>query len=498
MTTTRDDLVENDVVTAFRLQHLDGGSFDHNGPIITTPPGGEPTVEDITAHELSHFWLHASTPYGLILDELGELQKRATLEYCARLYRADYRIPIAAYDVAHELFAAPPTESDAYRSLLRQLAIDHVVPWTHDVLLERWLEGLNLRTVRAARLDRMLHWIVDFEERSRAVRPDTELFADVPPDFSDYQRNFVRWWGNAVAEDPSRWPAHPTIGPIAGEMQPLGGRHLFETHAQLSETVDEPFWQTAPEDHRSLYWGLLGAFVRRYPGGVHDEDSYTSMVTTFAAVVDLALLVPVGRVYGRMREDGMNWLDLHPGWRFEQLLGALRDDDWLQDTGDAVRKLLGSLSSRCGWRPPDRFYELGASLEPVTTEVARHAAACRARLEEPDRLAVRRALPDRVGPTDHFAEHGPIVIRGTVSFVPGADTNEKLTRLLGFAIARMAFMVMQDGHIDVDAIFPEDLDFTNVFDNIQSREDLLETFYEALPFLATDAFCSADELDALA
>ena len=67
--------------------------------------------------------------------------------------------------------------ADLLHGLLEQLVEQFVVPWSHDAFLERWLEGANAKAVRETRLGRTLRWIVDYEERSRAFRPDSELLA---------------------------------------------------------------------------------------------------------------------------------------------------------------------------------------------------------------------------------------------------------------------------------------------------------------------------------
>ena len=459
--------------------------------MLVTPSGGAPTAEDVSSHELSHFWLHASTPYGLVLDELAEAQQRATLEYCQRLHSAGRRIPISAVEVARRMLRGQVDRSHPDHALLHEVVQTHVVPWSHEAFLERWLEGADAKSVRTTDLSRTLRWLVDFEEQSRRIRPDEELFSDRPPQFSDYQRRLVRMWGEVAEEHPEKAPRFPTTGP---DQRPLGAAHLFEAHAQLSERTNQEFWSSAADDTRAFYWGLLGAFMQRFPGKVHDADSFASMVATFIAVVELALMVPVGRVYGRMRDDQMLWFDLHPGWRCAGLLNGIEDADWLVEDGEAVPQLLGRLSRRRGWKSPERFLELGAALEPVTQPIARHAAACRARLEEPDLLVVPRALPDRARAVTFLNEHLPIMIRGAESVVPGADTSERLGRLLNFTVACTTVMVMQRGRFDLDALFPPGLDFTNIFSNITDREQLLAIFDDALPFLSREAFCSVDAL----
>src|ERR1035437_8683595 len=41
--------------------------------------------EAILSHELSHFFVHVGTPYGMLIESLGQLQERLVLQYCAAL-----------------------------------------------------------------------------------------------------------------------------------------------------------------------------------------------------------------------------------------------------------------------------------------------------------------------------------------------------------------------------------------------------------------------------
>lgn len=480
-------------VNPFR-RHPGSGGFSHHGPVLFAPDRGSLSDANVAAHELSHFWLHSSTPYGLVLDELSEIQTMNALRYCESFHQSDERVPIAAVDLGRAVLNQE-LESTRFPHLADAIT-NHVVPWTHDVFLELWLEGANTKSVREGHLPKILRWLVDFEERSRAFRPDEHLFEDVPRSFSDYQRTFVRWWADWLDRGDIRsGSAYPTISSTSGEREPepFGARHLMEAQAQLAEHPDGDFWRGADTALRRLYWGTFASFVGRFPGEADTDEGFQSLASTFAALVELALFTPVGRVYGRFREDSMTWLDLHPGWRYIRLVNTLKDQDWIEGIDEAAPRLQWQLSRRLRWPAPDRFLELGAELSPVTGELTRHAAACRRRLEEPDRLVYAVAMDaDRVG--EFLNSYGPILIRESSSAVIGSTVKERLQRLLSYALATVAWNVMRQGQLRREELFPPGLDFANVFDNIKSQEEFMPMLYEALPYLQDDAFCPVEEL----
>lgn len=488
-TPTLDDLVELERDARPLRSHSEGGSFSHYGPTIHAPRGADSTAANITAHELNHYWLHSSTPYGAVLDELAELAGRETIQYCAGLYNDGQPIPMPAVEVARA-FKERRISSERF-GRLRSLAGRHVVPWTHDVLLENWFEGRDLRSVRSADLARLLRWLIDYEDRSRAMRPDEELFTDPPPPFADYQRRFVLFWASFL--DSNERPAFPTIGTREAGARPLGAQHLFEACAQQVERVDETFWNRAPRSVLDLYWGLFASFVANYPGTADSADGFRSVVSTFMVVADLALFIPVGRVYGRLREDSMRWEDLHPGWRLQQLLNVLTPGDWLEGVDDQAPRLQSRLSIALGWPQPDQFLALGARLAPATHDLARHAAACRMRLEEGDRLIVGAGFDaGRLEPL--LMNHYPIFIRASETTLGGTDIAGRLHPLVSYSLASFAWMVMREGNLRWRDLFPPGLDFTHLFDNVNNYEDLISMYRDIVPFYPDEAFCSVNEL----
>jgi hypothetical protein len=81
--------------------------------------------------------------------------------------------------------------------------------------------------------------------------------------------------------------------------------------------------------------------------------------------------------------------------------------------------------------------------------------------------------PDRL--QELLAEHYPIYIKGTVSIVTGAETLERLDKLMAYSLAAFTWMAMREGRVQWPRLFPS-------------------LYREAVPFYRDDAFCTVAEL----
>src|ERR1035438_2400203 len=78
-----------------------GGSwYSSKGNMLWTEPTSDQAQgEAILSHELSHFFVHVGTPYGMIIESLGQLQESLVLQYCAALAAqgSPVRYPVCGY-----------------------------------------------------------------------------------------------------------------------------------------------------------------------------------------------------------------------------------------------------------------------------------------------------------------------------------------------------------------------------------------------------------------
>src|ERR1022692_203742 len=59
-------------------------------------------IHRAASHEMAHLLLHASTPYGLFLNQLAKLQSAAGLRYCAEVIALKDPIRYPIYDFAKQ------------------------------------------------------------------------------------------------------------------------------------------------------------------------------------------------------------------------------------------------------------------------------------------------------------------------------------------------------------------------------------------------------------
>ena len=78
-----------------------GGSwYSSKGSMVWTEhTSDQARGEAILSHELSHFFVHVGTPYGMLIASLGQLQERRVVGYCAALAEqgSPVRYPVYGY-----------------------------------------------------------------------------------------------------------------------------------------------------------------------------------------------------------------------------------------------------------------------------------------------------------------------------------------------------------------------------------------------------------------
>jgi hypothetical protein len=479
------DLADLDLSIPPLRRHWWGGTFSHHGSVVFRPSQAvSSSAANISIHELSHFWLHASTPYGQVLNEMAELQAEDAVRYCQTLFDAGARVPIPAYDVARILARTP--------ALLGPAALDAVErfakPWSRVMFLEHLFEGYDNGPVRTTGLHKVLVWLAEYETRSRARTRNRGLFTNGVEPSTDYQAALLSYW----AEHAEKYDlvACAKLRSTEGAWQPLGAMHLFEAHAQYVENYDAAFGQFLQSSEAFPYYITFSVVMARYGyTRIDSSAAFDTVLATFALLVDLALYVPLGSVYSRLREDQMFWPDLHPGHRFERLLDAIDDDDWVDGIDERAPLIQRRLSQRLGWPHPDRFLERGASLKHGRKDHARHAAACRVRLESPDRRILWHGGDVTLFMPDFLSRHAPMqVIDGVTCVVPGDTVDEMLDHVIPYAINQLSWMAMATGAVDFETLVPPGLVASRVFANVKSSDDFLNLIGGVLPFIDHNVF----------
>jgi hypothetical protein len=449
-----------------------GGGFSHHGSVLFREDGDDDLSANIVIHELSHYWLHASTPYGLVLD---------ALQYCVTLNARGQEVPVPAHRAA-QLHARGIL--DLHPAVVRAIEL-WVKPWSHAVYLEHLLEGYDNAAVRTVPLPKALRWLAEHEKRVLADTDDVLFDIEVDP-VTSYQAGLLSMWAEAYQDHDV-----PACALLSGgvEAVPFGAHHLFEALAHSLENHDPTSDEFLLSEEGRPYLASFVAVLERYGRErVDSTAAWETVAATFALLVDLALYLPVGRVYSRLRDDQMNWADLHPGYRFSQLVAALGDEDWVDGIDERAPRVQWQLSRRLGWPRPDRFLELGASLNRDGVHSA-HAAACRLRLDRSDRGIMWNGgdLGAMLG--DHIDSYGPMqIIEDVRCFVPGDTPATMLKYVIGYALHQLSWMTMASGMMSIERLEPPMLSTSGVFGNVHEPDDFPKILRGALPFLGESRF----------
>lgn len=470
------DLAEVDLRFARHRIGYGDGMFSAHGSVVYRPSSDA----DIAAHELHHFWLHASTPYGRVLDELFRLQSHYSLLYCKYLSEFREVIPTPAYELAREVVH---NEIGQPNDLLS--AVEYIVkPWSQMTLLEEVLEGFDVDAISTTSLSSVAETLFEFELAASQPQTDNWYAAmqllELDPESAGRAAHLVEDLGSEVRTCP-RLPVVVTPG---GRDAAFGAFHLFESCAQRMELPD-PTVESLLLSPEGLPYLVPFAQVAQKFGRLRfkDEDSVRRVTTTFLTIADLALYVPCGATYRSLRPESATWLDIHPGHRFNRLLEVLEEEDWIGAYDEHAPALQLRLSERLGWARPDAFLEVGAGLRDDSAHGSRHAAACRQRLEWPNRGIMGPDGTTAEQLAEFLVEFGPMqVIDSSRCIVPGITGAEKLGRLIGYAMGQLNWMVMVNGVTSLERLAPPGI-AENASIAFESAGDFVEVLRSQLPFI---------------
>jgi hypothetical protein len=448
----------------------------------------------VANHELNHYWLHCSTAYGLLLDELAIQQVNHSGSYCIDLWQHDSPVVVPAHRLATRL-AQGDDEWLRRRgldpALYESMAEREVAPWADAAFLEQVLDGRSQQSTTA---DKAVAALAHCERRATERQPHAELFSsDTVRPISDYQRSLLDFWSQAPAY--AQVPAAPSSRPSTHPAPPFGALHLFEGQAhqlEVEEADVDAVRRLAETEYLTAWLATIQRYVSHRSHGPQSQHEFESLHMTFSALVDLALYVPCGAVYARLRTDQMSWADIHPGYRFERLLNNLDREDWV-DVPEEMPRLQRALSAGLSWPSPDRFLALGAEVNPLTPELARHAAACQARFYAKDRSIVTPWTELDRTIANVFIEHPPIQVVDGRAVVPGDTVTAMISRVLGYVLAGVGWQVMMTTERDIRRCLPPGLCDGRTFINVRNEDEFVEILADAMPFLREATFVAMDE-----
>ena len=476
-------------------RNSDDSEFDHKSNAIWIDKEvPEELFSSVVAHEFNHFLVHVSTPYGWFLDECVKLENNLVLSYCLDHYhRFPYSsIDIPIYDVA-EL-----AQEGKNSQFIRRLCDKYANPWSHITFLQRLLEGENSSDIDGTTVDLStlsFNLVEKLLRKKKIVEPPKLVRLPKRHQlavFDETESNQLR--------------GMPSMVLPRGEIN-IGAKHVFEGIAVHHETKDSIVSGLKAESRRS-YWALWVLTVSSMgKERVRSPQDYNRLLNTFYSLCDLALFVPAGSLYGQLRTKDMTWYDVQPGARFMTALRKAVTLGWVDDLETGMLPYQEWLSELLCWPSPKKFLELGAGLDQSDKRQARHAEACRIRLENHSAFIVlgkefeagsenTAATPAPFSVREFFANHRPMVYTAKLGqlVVEGRSDSptDALSRLLDWFLARFNYQVMRKGIFGYDELLPDDVKYDSIWENIKSREELLALLQQAIPALTPDRFQSFD------
>jgi hypothetical protein len=453
--------------------------------------GGVGKFADAAAHELSHYLMHVFTPYGAFLDELNNMQQNQVLNYCIEVFsRSLDKVRYPVYHFAKDLlsYGGKAEVSVGNPTVFRNAAERYVKPWSHSVLLENVMEANDTPNVRAASESNFLESLRAVEKYSDSnLYDDDHLFETPARDDSPLppreRREPLDTW--MEGEQPSLACVHMGWGD--GRQYPVGAIHIIESLAQLVETFDGDTWHRlhrSPAGHPYLMLWLL-ANMKLKSHIEESQESFNRLLYTFRALCDLALFVPAGGVYGRLRPRITAWFDLQPGCRFLRAVDAIPKVGWVENLERDLESFQEAVCRDMGWTQPRRFLELGARLKHP--EFLAHRDACRLRLEHPSaHLDVGLEAIEGDG---FVARHLPLMYMSTRNELTISEEGAgAFPRIMSYFLPQLCRAIMLSRELNYHEMLPQHIEFEGLFSNIKSTNDWLELIFGAVPSLKPSNF----------
>lgn len=435
----------------------------------------------VQLHEMSHFLVHVSTPYGWLLEECARAERHSVMSYCLDHYNRSPNNPIFVplYDVARLVEQRCPQLEH-----LLDLCDKYVKPWSHVMFLQNVLEGEGFSEVASAThntagrsLDIVEEYLANLSDSFHPLRFSPKAFP-LP---------------NIPATPDATFPGEPEIR--------LGAKHIFEGIATQLES-SSLLVQDLQKGTRLPYWALwLLTVMRMGKDRVRSPEEYERLRNTFFALCDLALFVPAGNLYGQLRTEEITWYDIHPAFRFITALNQATKLEWIDNLEKDMLPYQEWVSELVHWPAPIQFLKLGSALKGDNPSLRRHAEACRIRLENPSAfLELGQHLQQGYRPTDDssspawkfFIDYLPMLYTPKTGqlFVRNYSftATEPLNLVLPWFLSQFSYYVTEEGVVRYEDLLPNEVRYETVWSNVKSREDFVALLQKGIPLFSPDRF----------
>jgi hypothetical protein len=119
---------------------------------------------DLMNHEMSHFFLHSTTPYGLFVEAVAFAEQRMFSSLCVQLRRKNLVIPIPLYPFVNSIMSRRKSgQLNQQEERFIDALESTVVPWSLLDHTENIMEGRNVQSVDAEKASTAYNYLVKTE-----------------------------------------------------------------------------------------------------------------------------------------------------------------------------------------------------------------------------------------------------------------------------------------------------------------------------------------------
>lgn len=457
----------------------------------------------VATHEMSHYYLHASTPYGFFLRRLAHLSDSCVLGYCLDFQKAfgGRRIPYPIYLFSREWLVSEEAQTSATeKSVLTQLVEKHVKPWSRFRFLLDVIEGSGWGDLKQS-----VERAQDFLNRSPKKALDFLLEFEA--------MDAIRFPVRDKADDslltpyacpsiPEDMPACPLLTDHLGRVSAFGGHQIFEGLAQAVELTADI---TAEKLSQHLdYWGLWLAAISEFQVTQSSRETANKLLATFLAVCDLSLFTPIGALYGVLRTDTMDWTDIHPGFRFRKALKAGGSIGFLTElSSDKLLEYQEKICTLLGWPSPRKFVQLGMLLKGDKELEYEHMIAALKRFR--DHSIYLRFMTDQLSEKeiqDLVPVHLPLIkpSRSDRLLVQShaLDTQRAIDQMMSYFLPQWSDAVMVRDRLNYEDFLPGELTIWEpASSQFLSKGRLMRIILEGLPCARPEKFVHFREVESV-
>ena len=430
------------------------------------------------SHELNHFFVQISTPFGFFSQSLAKLQVDCIRRMCQQALDLcpSEKIPSPLYPFVRDLTTRQPS---LVSSSLAKILKEYCKQWSSLIYLENVFEGRNFPSVMKASRRKLIDALYYFERISQEIITTDQYF-----DLSRYLE---------IGGSPGVLARHPpqlnpaTVGDrrlrqvnwLKKGLRPFGAEQVIEglarqAQAYFLEPRYIPQYDLSSESGYT-YWSCWEIAIRAW--ATKEEltvDVYHRMYCTFIALCDLALFTPIGPLYGRLRRTEDHFETLNPADRLLAGIGASFELGFIENITTQLQAYQTAVCKILGWRTPDDFLRVGASLSPKIEFWRAHRDACELRLSQSAAFLVVNDAELLV--QDYITKHWPLTYSPNIDTTLVRPGHSAIQSIVDFFLPEWGTAIMLSGIPKYRALLPTNFPYAEYFANVQDESQFLEIF----------------------